>query len=140
MDCESANLAGILSLPKGADGFLAVTNVAKNRITFQVTAGSLKKTVALFPRETQLIRLNEDELATPTVVKLQHNGLPGDLIATGYVLNLKEGYSSGFAMSDPGIARSSTLAGAHFRAGRPDPSEGFPEDTRFRSPLLLARG
>ncbi len=138
MDFESTNLAGILSLPKGADGFLAVTNVAKNRITFQLTAGSLKKTVALFPRETQLIKLNEDELAAPTIVQLQHKGLPGDLIATGYMLNLKDGYSSGITMSDPGIARSSTLAGAHFRAGQPDPSEGFPEGTQFRSPLLLA--
>jgi hypothetical protein len=139
MDFESATLAGILSLPKGADGFLAVTNVAKNRVTFQLTAGSLKKTAALFPRETQLIKLNEDEhLSATTLVKLQHNGLPGDLITTGYVLNLKDGYSSGFAMFDPGIMRSSTLAGAHFRAGQPDPSEGFPEGTRFHSPLLLA--
>jgi hypothetical protein len=138
MDFESANLAGILSLPKGADGFLAVTSVAKNRITFQLTAGSLKKTVALFPRETELIKLNEGDLAAPTLVKLQHNGMPGDVIATGYVLNLKDGYSSGFAMLDPGINRSSMLAGAHFRAGLPDPSEGFPEGTRFSSPLLLA--
>jgi hypothetical protein len=139
MDFESANLAGILSLPKGADGFLAVTDVAKNRVTFQLTAGSLKKTVALFPRETQLIKLNDDESSTATtLVKLQHNGLPGDLITTGYVLNLKDGYSSGFAMLDPGINRSRTLAGAHFRAGQPDPSEGFPENTRFLSPLLLA--
>ena len=138
MDFESANLAGILSLPKGADGFLAVTNVAKNRLTFQLTAGSLKKTVALFPRETELIKLNEDELAAPTLIKLQHNGMPGDVITTGYVLNLKDGYSSGFAMLDPGINRSRTLAGAHFRAGKPDPREGFPGDTRFRSPLLLA--
>jgi hypothetical protein len=138
MDFESANLAGILSLPRGADGFLAVTNVAKNRITFELTAGSLKKTAALFPRETQLIKLNEDELATPALVKLQHNGMPGDLITTGYVLNLKNGYSSGFFMVDPGILRSSVLAGAHFLAGQPDPSEGFPEGTRFSSPLLLA--
>src|SRR5579864_1336322 len=139
MDFESASLAGILSLPKGADGFLAVTNVAKNRVTFQLTAGSLKKTFALFPRETQLIKLNEDESSSvTTLVKLQHNGLPGDLITTGYVLNLKDGYSSGFAMLDPGINRSRTLAGAHFRAGQPDPSEGFPEGTRFSSPLLLA--
>jgi hypothetical protein len=139
MDFESANLAGILSLPKGADGFLAVTSVAKNRITFQLTAGSLKKSVALFPRETQLIKLNEDEsLSETTLVKLQHNGLPGDLITTGYVLNMKDGYSSGFAMLDPGINRSSVLAGAHFRAGQPGPTEGFPEGTRFSSPLLLA--
>jgi hypothetical protein len=138
MDFESTNLAGIVSLPQGGDGFLAVTNVSKNTLTFQLTVGSLKKTDALLPRETRLIKLNEDELAAPTLVKLQHNGLPGDLITTGYVLNLKDGYSSGFAMVDPGIMRSSVLAGAHFRAGQPDPSEGFPEGTRFRSPLLLA--
>ena len=138
MDFESANLAGILSLPRGADGFLAVTNVATNRVTVQLTAGSLKKAVSLFPRETRLIKLNEDELATPTLVRLQHNGLPGDVITTGYVLDMRDGYSSGITISDPGIAQSSTLAGAHFRAGLADPSEGFPEGTRFRSPLLLA--
>jgi hypothetical protein len=141
MDFESVNLAGILSLPKGGDGFLAVTNVSSNKLTFQLTAGSLKKTVALFPRETELIKLNDNDderTSETTLVKLQHNGLPGDVITTGYVLNLKDGYSSGFAMLDPGIMRSSKLAGAHFRAGQPDPSEGFPKDTRFRSPLLLA--
>jgi hypothetical protein len=77
-----------MSLPKGADGFLAVTNVANNRVTFELTAGSLKKTAALFPRETQLIKLNDDERMGATLVKLQHNGLPGDLITTGYVWNL----------------------------------------------------
>ncbi len=139
MDFESTKLAGIVPLPKGAEGSLAVTNVSKNTLTFQLTAGSLNKTVALLPRETQLIKLNDDEHSSATtLVKLQHNGLPGDLITTGYVLNLKDGYSSGFAMVDPGIMQSSTLAGAHFRTGTPDPSEGFPEGTQFRSPLLLA--
>src|SRR5882762_10895665 len=51
MDFESTSLAGILSLPKDAEGFLAITNVAKNRLTVQLTAGSLKKTVTLFSRE-----------------------------------------------------------------------------------------
>ena len=41
-------------------------------------------------------------------------------------------------MSDPGIMHSTHLSGAHFRVGKPDPSEGFPEGTQFRSPLLLA--
>jgi hypothetical protein len=139
MDFESANLAGILSLPKGANGFLAVTNVASNRVTFQLTAESLKQTVALFPRETHLFKLNDDESSpATTLVTLQHNGLPGDLITTGYVLNLNNGYSSGFAVLDPAINRSSTLAGAHFRVGEPDPSERFPEGTQFSSPLFLA--
>ena len=138
MDFESTNLAGIVSLPKGADGFLAVTNVSKNTLKYQLTAGSMEKTAALLPHETRLIQLNEDELAEPALVRLQENGLPGDLITTGYVLNLKDGYSSNFFMGDPGIMRSSVLAGAHFRAGQSDPSEGFPEGTRFSSPLLLA--
>ena len=138
MDFESTKSAGIVSLPKGADGFLAVTNASKNKLTFQLTAGPLKKTAALLPRETQVIKLNDEERLPATLVRLEHNGLPGDLIATGYVLNLQDGYSSGFAMLDPAINRSKTLAGAHFRVGKPDPSEGFPEDTRFHSPLLLA--
>ncbi len=138
MDFESTNLAGIVSLPKGADGFLAVTNVSKNTLKYQLTAGSMEKTATLLPRETRLIKLNENERVAPTLVKLQQNGLPGDLITTGYVLNLKNGYSSSFFMVDPGIMRSSVLAGAHFRVGQPDPSEGFPEGTRFSSPLLLA--
>jgi hypothetical protein len=139
MEFESASLAGIMSLPRGADGFLAVTNTAKNKLTVQLTAGSLKNTIALFPRETRVLKLNDNgESRAATLVRLQHDGLPGDIITTGYVVNLKDGYSSAFTMSDPGILRSSKLAGAHFRAGQPDPSEGFPEGTLFRSPLLLA--
>ena len=141
MDFESASFAGIMSLPQAADGFLAVTNASKNQLTAQLTAGSLKKTIVLFPRETDLVKLNEDgeeHAPTATLVTLQHNGLPGDIITTGFVLNLKDGYSSAFTMVDPGMLRSGKLAGAHLRAGQPDPSEGFPEGTRFRSPLLLA--
>jgi hypothetical protein len=41
-------------------------------------------------------------------------------------------------MLDPAINRSKTLAGTHFRVGKPDPNEGFPENTRFIAPLLLA--
>jgi hypothetical protein len=142
MDFRSASLNGILSLPRpSADGFLAVTNVAKNRVTVQLTVGLQKEDIPLFSRETRLVKLNEQHdkpLGLATLVKLQHNGLPGDVITTGFVLDMKAGYSSSFAMTDPLIARSSTLAGAHFRSGRPDPSEGFPESTQFRSPLLLA--
>jgi hypothetical protein len=146
MDFASVNSNGILWLPqKEALGFLALTNIAKNNVTIQLTIGSKIKVVTLTPRETQLLKLNEEFDRAPqndhheaTLVRLQHTGLAGDIITTGFVLNLKNGYSSGFAMRDPSIGRSSTLAGTHFRAGQPDPSEGFPEGTRFRSPLLLA--
>jgi hypothetical protein len=137
-DFESTKLAGIVLIPKGGNGYLAVTNVANNRVSFELTASTLRRTVALSPRETQVIKLNDDELISPTLIKLEHSGMPGDLIATGYVLNMKNGYSSAFTLFDPGIARSSVLAGAHFRAGRPDPGERFPGGTHFLSPLLLA--
>jgi len=141
MDFESSKLAGILSLPKGADGFLAVTNASMNQVTTQLTIGSKKKEIPLFPRQTELVKLNDNEDGNSTggsLVSLEHSGLPGDVIATGYALNTKNGYASAFTVSDPGNLRSSTLAGVHFRVGQPDPSEGFPESTRFSSPLLLA--
>jgi hypothetical protein len=141
MDFESSRLAGILPLPKGADGFLAVTNTAATQVNVQLAIGSKKKQVSLLPRQTELVKLNDDSDAnnpTAILVTLQHSGLPGDVIAAGYTLDMKDGYSSAFTMSDPGNLRSSTLAGVNFRAGKPDPSEAFPEGTTFRSPLLLA--
>jgi hypothetical protein len=72
------------------------------------------------------------------LVELQHDGMPGDIITTGFVLNLKEGYSSSFSMSDPAVMRSNNLSGAHFRFGGPDPGEEFPKGTNFRAPLFVA--
>ncbi len=142
MDFNSQKLNGILWLAqREAEGFLAITNTAKNKVTVDLAVGSKQKTVTLYPRETRLLKLSEEFGQRPPVsalVKLQHSGLPGDIITTGYVLNLEDGYSSSFAMVDPAIMRSTHLAGAHLRIGKPDPSEGFPEDTQFRSPLLMA--
>jgi hypothetical protein len=142
MDFMSSNLNGIVSLPASdAKGFLALTNVAQATVTVNLTIGPKKKAIVLSPRETILLNLNEELNERPpltTLVQLQHIGKPGDVITTGFVLDLENGYSSAFTMSDPSIMQSSKLAGAHFRAGRPDPSEGFPEGTTFRSPLLLA--
>jgi hypothetical protein len=158
MDFASWDLNGILWLPQGgAEGFLALTNVSKNKVTIQLTVGTKKKEIALYSRETRLLKLNgdldEDErrsertrgqdesfrsASTSSLIKLQHNGLPGDVITQGFVLNLETGYSSSFTMADPKMMRSSHLAGAHIRFGQPDPSEGFPAGTTFTSPLLLA--
>ena len=85
------------------------------------------------------MKINDEfDKTSPALITLQQNGLPGDIITTGFVLDLKTGYSSGLPMVDPGIIRSSHLAGAHVRFGQPDPGEGFPPGTQFRSPLLLA--
>ncbi len=141
MDFESANLNGIVSLPqKDAQGFLALTNVSKNQVTANVTVGSKAKEIKLFSRETHVLRLNEEfgvKAPTSALVKLTQNGLPGDIITTGFVIDSDDGYSSAFTMSDPKIMRSSHLAGAHLRFGQPDPNEGFPAGTTFLSPLLL---
>jgi hypothetical protein len=95
----------------------------------------------LFPHETHLVKLNEEldrHAPAAALIRLQHNGKPGDIVTTGFVLDLKNGYSSTFIMHDPKLMRSSILAGAHIRFGQPDPSEGFPTGTTFTSPLLLA--
>jgi hypothetical protein len=72
------------------------------------------------------------------LVSLQHDGKPGAIVTTGFVLDLKNGYSATFMMHDPKLMRSSLLAGAHVRFGPLDPAEGFPDGTQFRAPLLLA--
>jgi hypothetical protein len=158
MDFASWNLNGILWRPqRDAEGFLALTNVSKNKVTIQLTVDSKKKQIELYSRETRLVKLNgdldEDErhsekarpqdepsrsAPTSSLVRLQQSGLPGDVITQGFVLNLKTGYSSSFTMVDPKMMRSSHLAGAHIRFGQPNPSEGFPARTTFISPLLLA--
>jgi hypothetical protein len=142
MDFMSSNLNGILWLPDyGAEGFLAVTNVATKKVTVQFAAGSDKEAFVLASRETRLLKLNKERdrhVSLATLVKLQHNGMPGDVITTGFVLNLETGYSSSLAMVDSSIAFSNRLAGTHFRFGPSNPSERFPEGTSFRAPLLLA--
>jgi len=139
MDFESPNLNGILSLPAtSAEGFLAVTNVAANDVKVQVTSGKTKE-FSLHPHETQLVKLNEgDKEPLAQMVKLRQNGKPGDVVSAGFVLDLKNGYSSRFTMEDPKLMRDSVLAGAHIRFGPPDPNEGFPPGTTFSSPLMVA--
>jgi len=142
MDFKSTNLNGILSLPtSNSKGFLALTNTSPNEVTVQVSIGSKNESVRLNSRETHLLKLSQDfDLHWPeaTIVKLQQDGMPGDIITTAFVIDLKEGYSSSFAMVDPALMRSSHLAGVHFRVGQPYSNEGFPPGTQFHSPLLLA--
>jgi hypothetical protein len=139
----STKLVGIVSLPgRKAEGFLAVTNSGVAQDTVQISFGPKQKTITLSPRQTHLLRLNEeDEFAVRSadakLVRLQYTGMPGDIITSGFVLNVEEGYSSAFTMSDPSLAGSTHLSGAHLLIGKPDQHMGFPEGTEFRSPLLL---
>jgi hypothetical protein len=141
MPFMSTKLAGIVSLPRaGANAFLALTNVGVNQSSVQVSVGSEQKSITIYPRQTRLLRLNEDFSQRgpgAALVRAQYDGVPGDIITSGFVLDLENGYSSAFTMVDPSLARSSHLAGAHLRVGEPDASEGFPKGTYFRSPLVL---
>jgi hypothetical protein len=143
MGSMSKSMSGILWLPQeSAEGFLAVTNIGKTKVTVQVSTGSKPKTVTLYSRETRLVKLSEEsgeQGPGASLVKLLYiDGMVGDVVTTGFVLDLKRGYSSAFTLFDPGLTRSRHLSGAHLRIGEPDPNEGFPEGALFRSPLLLA--
>jgi hypothetical protein len=142
MPSMTKNLSGILWLPQETtEGFLAVTNIGMNKETVHVSTGSKSKTISLYPRQTQLVKLSDEpgqHGPGASLVQLQQDGMPGDIVTTGFVLDLKRGYSSAFTMFDPGLTTSSHLAGAHLRIGKPEKSEDFPDGTYFRSPLLLA--
>src|ERR1700730_2372965 len=136
-------LNAILSLANtNADGYLAVTNMTtRNAVTVQVTVGHKQDTFVLTSRETRLLNLGEqhaDKRGTAVLVNVHHNGNPGDIAATGFVLDEGAAYSSTLTMVDPAMAYSNMLAGTHFRFGAPRSSEDFPTGTVFRAPLLLA--
>ena len=137
----SNKLGGLVLLPQPqARGFLAVTNIGANTYTVQVFVGPKRKSITLNPRQTQLLDLNDDfsqKGPVASLVTLQYDGTQSDIVTSGFVLDLLNGYSSAFTMVDPSFDTSSHLAGAHLRIGEPDPSEGFPLGTKFRSPLLL---
>jgi len=142
MPLMSNKVGGVLSIPqREAEGFLALTNSSVNQATVQVSVGSKQKSFVLRPRQTQLLRLSDEfgeRGPSAALVRLEYSGIPGDIITTGFVLDLKNGFSSAFTMVDPSLDMSSHLSGAHLRIGQPDRSEGFPEGTLFRSPLLVA--
>jgi len=142
MDFQSTNSNGILWLPqKGAEGFLAITNISKNKVAVQVSLAAKTRNIELYSHETRLLKLREEfGLRAPAaaLVGLSQDGLAGDILTTGYVMDLEHGYSSAFTMFDPKNPRSSHLGGAHLRVGPADPEEGFPSGTTFTSPLLLA--
>src|SRR5262249_40050244 len=121
---------------------VAVTNVSDHKVTLNFAANARSKRFILTPRETRVLRLRQDfgerQENGATLVRLTHDGAPGSVIATGFVLNPAKGYSTTFSFFDPLNAGSNRLAGAHVRFGYPDTNEGFPQDTRFRAPLVLA--
>jgi len=122
---------------------VAVTNASDRPVSVSLNVGRVDKTLDLSSRETRILRradliLADRDDGTPTLIRLQHNGNPGDVLAVGGVTDKKTGYSSTLNFTDPDNSMSSELAGAEFRFGDASPKDNLPTGTRFRAPLVLA--
>jgi len=146
MDFTSSRLDGILWLPDSeAQARLAVTNTTASPVTATVSAAgrSEQRKVNLGPHETQLVEANgfiesaHSSSAPGVLVSIQHDARPGSVMVTGFAVNDETGFSTNFSFVDRATLVSTKLAGAHVRAGLPNPGEGFPTGTRFSAPLIL---
>jgi hypothetical protein len=147
MDFSSSRLDGILWLPDHeTQARIALTNTTTSPVTATVSAAGHdeQRKVTLGPHETELVEANgfmESVLAhgaPATLVSIQHDGSPGSVMVTGFAVNDERGFSTNFPFVDRTTLVSTKLAGAHVRAGLPNPGEGFPTGTRFSAPLILA--
>lgn len=149
MDFASSRMNGIVWLPdSGSKAYLALTNASMKAVHVNLSVGDYARVLFLRPRETRVLKLDrqiyrQQEYDTnpagrAVLVRLSHDGAPGDIIGTGFVLNPGSGYSSDFALVDPATSRTAKLAGAGVRFGYADVTEGFPVGTKFRAPLVLA--
>src|SRR5215471_12057434 len=146
MDFTSSRLDGILWLPDSeAQARLAVTNTTASPVTAIVSAAGRaeQRKVTLGPHETQLVEANgfiesaHSSSAPGVLVSIQHDARPGSVMVTGFAVNDETGFSTNFSFVDRATLVSTKLAGAHVRAGLPNPGEGFPTGTRFSAPLIL---
>lgn len=142
----TTRLDGIVWTPDPkSEAAVALTNAQSSSIlSVTIRSEQEEKQLSLGPRETRLVDL-QDFLkksnkggARATLMSLEHNGVPGSLIPTAFVLNKKSGFSSNLSFVDCGTVKSMTLAAAHVRFGRSKRDDGFPSGTVFRAPLLLA--
>jgi hypothetical protein len=147
MDFSSSRLDGILWLPDPeAQARLALTNTTASPVTATVSAAGRgqERKVTLGPHETELVEANSfvesahGSGAPGVLVSIQHDASPGAVIVTGFAVNAETAFSSNFPFVDRTTLVSTKLAGAHVRAGLPNPAEGFPAGTRFSAPLILA--
>jgi len=147
MDFTSSRLDGILWLPDSeAQARLALTNTTASPVTATLSAAGHEeqRNVTLGPHETEIVEANglsesaHGPNAPGVLVSIQHDASPGSVMVTGFAVNDETGFSANFPFVDRTTLVSSRLAGAHVRAGLPNPGEGFPVGTRFSAPLILA--
>src|SRR5262249_18494023 len=141
-DFASTRLDGIAWAPDPqTQASVALTNTASSMTNVSVETDRKQSIVSLAPRETRVVDLTDlmkkpgGDLV-PVLVTLEHDGAPGALIATGFALNAKTGFSSNLNFVDCGTVQSTTLAGAHLRFGRPNPAARAVKGTSS-APLLI---
>lgn len=142
MDFMSSKMNAIVWIPEpAAQAFLALNNTAASTVHIRYSFNGEKHELRLRSHQSKLLYLNEhceQHGGKGNLLRVEHDGAPGDVIGTGYVINRGNGYSSSFVLIDPSTAESNHLAGAHVRFGLPVESEGFLPGTKFQAPLVVA--
>ena len=140
MDFASTTLNGIAWTPDDeTQAKLALTNTTSTPLDITAMGNEKVQSMTLRARETRIIDLKEylaDSRAT--LMTLNHHGPLGALIATGFALNEKSGFSTNLNFVDCATAKATRVAAAHVRFGQADPQEGFPAGTSFTAPLAIA--
>lgn len=143
MGFASSRLDGIVWTPDAdTQASAALNNTTVDMLTVKIGTATNIKPLILNAHETKVVDLREflinGQDAGSALIRIEHNGPPGAIIATGFALNEKTGFSCNLPFIDRATAKTAHLAGAHVRFGRPGSGEGFPAGTRFKAPLLIA--
>jgi hypothetical protein len=145
MDYSSKRLNGIVTLPeRQAKAYVALTNTSNNPIEVSLTSDAEHvhaDRVNLSAHETKVEEIkmkNGNNSPLSALVTLTHNGAVSALITTAFAINKQTGFTSNLYFYDDAKTVSNRLAGAHFRFGDANPTEGFPAGTVFKAPLVLA--
>jgi hypothetical protein len=143
MDFASSRLDGIVWVAdNGTQASAVLTNTTSDSLTISFGTQLIMRSLTLNAHETQVVDLKpfimRRQGASAALVHIEHNGMPGALMVTGFAINERSGFSCNLPFIDRATAKTAQLAGAHVRFGRADAKEGFPAGTRFSAPLLVA--
>lgn len=145
----------------GVTGFLVLSNATQKEEVATVSAeaeGSPEdsgRAIALRPRETRLIPLEEigdrgadwrsNRTGQPDAggIRIEYDGMMGDVSISGGLMNQSEGYSARMPLWERDMTSTApaktSYASAGVMIGQPDPMmmPGFPPQTRFAPYLVL---
>jgi hypothetical protein len=122
-------------------GSVALTNTTTDQLTVSISSTTRIKSLTLNAHETNVVDLKDflvnRQDVRAALIRIEQNGMPGAVIVTGFALNERTGFSCNLPFVDRATSKTTHLAGAHVRVGKPDGKEGFPAGTRFNAPLLV---